>query len=40
MPAIEKDSRDPQFMANLSALGQVKVDHHMATFKTVSNLLV
>jgi hypothetical protein len=38
MSAIEKDSRDPQFMANLSALGQVKVDHHMATFQTVSRI--
>ncbi|PPQ89076.1 hypothetical protein CVT25_006448 [Psilocybe cyanescens] len=27
--AIEKDGADPQFLSNLSSLGQVRVDHHM-----------
>ncbi|KAF9466300.1 hypothetical protein BDZ94DRAFT_1213000 [Collybia nuda] len=27
--AIERDAHDPQFMANLTKLGAVKVDHHM-----------
>ncbi|CAA7267629.1 unnamed protein product [Cyclocybe aegerita] len=27
--AIERDAGDPDFMANLSRLGQVRVDHHM-----------
>lgn len=31
--AIERDARDPQFMANLSKLGQVRVDHHMQTVR-------
>lgn len=34
--AIERDARDPQFMANLSKLGQVRVDHHMQTVRPVS----
>ncbi|KAI0062380.1 hypothetical protein BV25DRAFT_1870471 [Artomyces pyxidatus] len=32
--AIEKDSRDPQLLANLSRLGPVRVDHHMQTIRT------
>ncbi|GBE80729.1 predicted protein [Sparassis crispa] len=30
---IEQDAKDPQFLANLSRLGPVKVDHHMQTFR-------
>ena len=32
--AIEADARDPHFMANLGRLGQVKVDHHMETYRS------
>ncbi|CCL99234.1 uncharacterized protein FIBRA_01249 [Fibroporia radiculosa] len=35
--AIERDSRDPQFMANLSKLGAVKVDHRMQTVRPVAD---
>ncbi|KAI0374707.1 hypothetical protein BV20DRAFT_960857 [Pilatotrama ljubarskyi] len=35
--AIERDSRDPHFLANLSKLGQVKVDHHMQTIKPAAD---
>jgi len=35
--AIERDSRDPQFMANLSKLGPVKVDHHMQTIRPAAD---
>ncbi|KXN87750.1 hypothetical protein AN958_08226 [Leucoagaricus sp. SymC.cos] len=31
--AIEKDARDPHFLANLQQLGPVKVDHHMRTIR-------
>jgi hypothetical protein len=31
---VEKDGQDPQFLANLGRLGQVKVDHHMETKRT------
>ncbi|KAH9829287.1 Gryzun, putative trafficking through golgi-domain-containing protein [Rhodofomes roseus] len=30
---IERDAKDPQFMAMLSKLGPVKVDHHMQTVR-------
>jgi hypothetical protein len=33
--AIEKDARDPHFLANLQQLGPVKVDHHMKTVRPV-----
>ncbi|OBZ75621.1 hypothetical protein A0H81_04497 [Grifola frondosa] len=33
MEAIERDSMDPQLMANLNRLGPVKVDHHMQTVR-------
>lgn len=40
---IERDAKDPHFMKNLAQLGQVKVDHHMATYRTadprMSNIL-
>ncbi|KAG6866102.1 hypothetical protein C0991_008854 [Blastosporella zonata] len=36
---IERDARDPDFLANLSRLGPVRVDHHMQTIPTVSGLL-
>ncbi len=36
LEAIERDSVDPQFLANLSKLGQVRVDHHMQTIRPVS----
>ncbi|PCH35588.1 hypothetical protein WOLCODRAFT_139965 [Wolfiporia cocos MD-104 SS10] len=35
--AIDRDSRDPQFMANLSRLGPVKVDHHMQTIRPAAD---
>ncbi|KAI0781112.1 hypothetical protein BD413DRAFT_502826 [Trametes elegans] len=35
--AIERDSGDPHFMANLNRLGQVKVDHHMQTIKPAAH---
>jgi hypothetical protein len=35
--AIEKDSRDPQFMSNLHHLGPVQVDHHMHSFRPVED---
>ncbi|KAI8998803.1 hypothetical protein BD414DRAFT_476133 [Trametes punicea] len=31
--AIERDSKDPHFLANLNKLGPVKVDHHMQTIR-------
>ncbi|RPD65960.1 hypothetical protein L226DRAFT_530091 [Lentinus tigrinus ALCF2SS1-7] len=31
--AILRDSQDPQFLANLSKLGPVTVDHHMQTIR-------
>ncbi|KZT28541.1 hypothetical protein NEOLEDRAFT_1086956 [Neolentinus lepideus HHB14362 ss-1] len=33
---ITRDAIDPQFMANLSRLGAVRVDHHMQTVRTVT----
>ncbi|KAF9533352.1 hypothetical protein CPB83DRAFT_469833 [Crepidotus variabilis] len=33
--AIEKDAADPDFLANLSKLGQVRVDHHMKAVRPV-----
>ncbi|KAI0664982.1 hypothetical protein C8Q70DRAFT_1049168 [Cubamyces menziesii] len=35
--AIERDSKDPDFLANLSKLGQVKVDHHMQTIRPAAS---
>ncbi|EPT00335.1 hypothetical protein FOMPIDRAFT_1060342 [Fomitopsis schrenkii] len=35
--AIERDARDPQFMAMLSKLGPVKVDHHMHTLRPAAD---
>ncbi|KAI9064251.1 hypothetical protein FKP32DRAFT_1611341 [Trametes sanguinea] len=35
--AIEKDSKDPHFLANLNKLGQVKVDHHMRTVRPAAD---
>ncbi|KZT72278.1 hypothetical protein DAEQUDRAFT_664501 [Daedalea quercina L-15889] len=35
--AIERDARDPQFMAMLSKLGPVKVDHHMQTVRPAAD---
>ncbi|KAI0670552.1 hypothetical protein C8Q78DRAFT_1036806 [Trametes maxima] len=35
--AIEQDSKDPHLMANLSRLGQVRVDHHMQTIKPAAD---
>ncbi|KZT05372.1 uncharacterized protein LAESUDRAFT_727009 [Laetiporus sulphureus 93-53] len=35
--AIERDSVDPQFLANLSKLGQVRVDHHMQTIRPAAD---
>ncbi|KAI0943838.1 hypothetical protein AcV7_001819 [Taiwanofungus camphoratus] len=35
--AIERDSRDPQFMANLNQLGPVKVNHHMQTIRPAAD---
>ena len=32
---IERDASDPQLLANLRELGQVKVDHRMETERTV-----
>ncbi|RDB24240.1 hypothetical protein Hypma_008771 [Hypsizygus marmoreus] len=32
--AIERDAQDPHFLANLSRLGPVRVDHHMKTVRT------
>jgi hypothetical protein len=34
--AIQRDAKDPQFLANLNRLGPVRVDHHMQTIRTVS----
>ncbi|KAF7322821.1 hypothetical protein HMN09_00061400 [Mycena chlorophos] len=34
--AIIQDSKDPQFLAKLSQLGQVRVDHHMQTVQLAS----
>ncbi|PPR01221.1 hypothetical protein CVT24_006048 [Panaeolus cyanescens] len=31
--AIQRDAGDPDFLANLQKLGQVKVDHHMKTIR-------
>jgi hypothetical protein len=36
--AIQRDAKDPQFLANLNRLGPVRVDHHMQTIRTVSFL--
>jgi len=36
--AIEMDSMDPHFMAKLNRLGPVKVDHHMQTISTDTNV--
>lgn len=38
--AIEMDARDPHFMQKLNQLGPVKVDHHMATVRTVSTYML
>ncbi|OSD02901.1 hypothetical protein PYCCODRAFT_1458951 [Trametes coccinea BRFM310] len=35
--AIENDSKDPHFLANLNKLGQVKVDHHMQTVRPAAD---
>ncbi|KAJ3541332.1 hypothetical protein NM688_g6100 [Phlebia brevispora] len=35
---IERDSRDPQFLAKLNQLGPVKVDHNMAAFRPAAAL--
>ncbi|THH09483.1 hypothetical protein EW146_g8673, partial [Bondarzewia mesenterica] len=35
---IERDSRDPQFLANLRRLGPVRVDHHMQTIRTADDV--
>lgn len=35
LQAIEKDARDPDFLANLRRLGPVKVDHHMKPVRPV-----
>jgi hypothetical protein len=37
--AIEKDAQDPDFLANLSRLGPVRVDHHMQTVRLVSLII-
>ena len=37
--AIEQDAGDPDFLSNLSKLGQVRVDHHMKTVRPVRTLL-
>lgn len=37
-PAIQRDARDPQLLANLHSLGPVRVDHHMQTVQTVSTV--
>jgi hypothetical protein len=31
--AIDRDSRDPQLLSNLSRLGPVRVDHHMQSYR-------
>lgn len=38
IPVIEKDSRDPQLLSNLSRLGPVRVDHHMQSYRLVSDV--
>ncbi|KAI0637142.1 hypothetical protein C8Q77DRAFT_550541 [Trametes polyzona] len=35
--AIEQDSKDPHLLANLSKLGQVRVDHHMQAVKPAAD---
>jgi len=35
---ITRDAIDPQFMANLSRLGAVRVDHHMQTVRTADSI--
>jgi len=35
--AIERDAGDPDFLSNLSRLGQVQVDHHMQSIRPESN---
>ncbi|KAF8638496.1 hypothetical protein AX16_010479 [Volvariella volvacea WC 439] len=35
--AVLQDAKDPHFLANLSKLGQVQVDHHMQTIRTAAN---
>ncbi|OCH95597.1 hypothetical protein OBBRIDRAFT_745346 [Obba rivulosa] len=35
--AIERDSKDPQFLANLNRLGPVAVDHHMRTVRLAAD---
>ena len=37
---ITRDSRDPQFLANLTKLGAVTVDHHMQTIRPVCDLIM
>ncbi|KAH9977117.1 hypothetical protein BGW80DRAFT_835695 [Lactifluus volemus] len=37
--AIQRDAKDPEFMANLNRLGPVRVDHHMQTIKTQGSLV-
>ncbi|KAI0315838.1 hypothetical protein OF83DRAFT_317838 [Amylostereum chailletii] len=34
--AIERDAQDPHLLANLKALGQVRVDHHMQSVRTAN----
>ncbi|KAF7796897.1 hypothetical protein EIP86_008082 [Pleurotus ostreatoroseus] len=36
--AIERDPRDPQFLAKLNQMGPVQVDHHMRTFRPAAEL--
>ena len=33
---IRRDAQDPHFLANLSRLGPVRVDHHMKAVRPVS----
>ena len=35
--AIEQDAGDPDFLSNLSRLGQVRVDHHMQHVRPVGS---
>ncbi|EMD38582.1 hypothetical protein CERSUDRAFT_113766 [Gelatoporia subvermispora B] len=35
--AIERDSKDPQLLANISRLGPVAVDHHMRTVRLTAD---
>ncbi|KAF8061530.1 hypothetical protein FPV67DRAFT_283858 [Lyophyllum atratum] len=35
---IEKDAQDPDFLANLTRLGPVRVDHHMQTIRPATEV--